>query len=181
MAKKSSPFYSKSKLMSLWDTAPICPYKSEWILPSVIIASSLLQSLVLSQILYSQASLNFLHLLEVTKMHSPKLLSSLPSLVLTCTTFLSFGSFANAALKMDFTKVSTSPNMLVRRAGTLDVIAQKSLNWTLGGAYRTNITLGNPPQSMEVFLDTGSSNLALNTPTSCKDRPSDQLCLGGSC
>ncbi|KAL9094378.1 MAG: hypothetical protein Q9165_003228 [Trypethelium subeluteriae] len=50
----------------------------------------------------------------------------------------------------------------------------------MGGSYYTNISLGNPPQSMVVFFDTGSSNLIINTAASCQGRDPDYPCLTGS-
>ncbi|KAG8623936.1 hypothetical protein KVT40_008912 [Elsinoe batatas] len=56
------------------------------------------------------------------------------------------------------------------------------LPWGVGGAYYTNITVGSPPQTLTVILDTGSSDLYVDASTSaaCKDTSSPFTCRGGS-
>ncbi|KAI9657453.1 MAG: hypothetical protein M1821_003135 [Bathelium mastoideum] len=81
---------------------------------------------------------------------------------------------------MDFVKRTDASSLLARSEGTLDLTAQKSFTVTPGGAYLANITVGNPPQAMQVFLDSGSSNLALNTPSGCHGRSPDNVCVGGA-
>ncbi|KAF2218633.1 aspartic peptidase domain-containing protein [Elsinoe ampelina] len=56
------------------------------------------------------------------------------------------------------------------------------LPWGVGGAYYTNITVGSPPQTLTVILDTGSSDLYVDASASaaCKDTSSPFTCRGGS-
>ncbi|KAF4552421.1 Eukaryotic aspartyl protease-like protein 2 [Elsinoe fawcettii] len=56
------------------------------------------------------------------------------------------------------------------------------LPWGVGGAYYTNVTVGTPPQTLTVILDTGSSDLYVDASASaaCKDTASPYTCRGGS-
>ncbi|KAI9700165.1 MAG: hypothetical protein M1820_006947 [Bogoriella megaspora] len=80
----------------------------------------------------------------------------------------------NAIFKVDFTKQS----LYARDESTLPITGNKRLANKLGGGYYATIEVGNPPQSIEVLLDTGSSDLVVSTPGSCADRDPEKACTG---
>ena len=84
---------------------------------------------------------------------------------------------ACAALRIDFGKRAHTPRMSPRDAGTVEVTAEKNLYYVMGGSYFANITVGTPPQTIEVQLDTGSPDLGVNTPQGC----TSTTCVGGLC
>lgn len=82
-----------------------------------------------------------------------------------------------AILKVDFGQQTASHRLTRRAAGVVAITARQNPYYVLGGSYFTNITIGTPPQTIEVQLDTGSPDLGINTPRGC----SNSTCVGGTC
>ncbi|KAL9065338.1 MAG: hypothetical protein Q9157_007504 [Trypethelium eluteriae] len=88
----------------------------------------------------------------------------MPSVRFVFTLLALQSNLACFALQVDFGKRAQAPRIFPREAGTVEITAEKNLYYTLGGSYFANITVGDPPQSIQVQLDTGSPDLGINTP-----------------
>ncbi|KAI9659566.1 MAG: hypothetical protein M1821_001825 [Bathelium mastoideum] len=62
----------------------------------------------------------------------------------------------------------SAPHLSTSKPGALELATQEA-----NGIYLTNISVGNPPQRVEVVLDTGSSDLVIVTPDICNYRDGD--------
>ncbi|KAF2236257.1 acid protease [Viridothelium virens] len=107
-------------------------------------------------------------------MHSFRSLSSLGFLF---PLFLLVNDIVEAAVKVDFTKRAGSPTLGRRTVG---VTGKKDLTYELGGGYYATISVGNPPQPVELLIDTGSSDLVVQSPQSCGNRGKQNPCGGGT-
>jgi len=82
---------------------------------------------------------------------------------------------APKAVPMQFAKSRRAP-ALSRRASTLPVTLGNAVTDNL---YYVNASVGTPPQTVQLQLDTGSSDVWMFGPRSCDSTTS--LCLGGAC
>ncbi|KAL9097407.1 MAG: hypothetical protein Q9165_000302 [Trypethelium subeluteriae] len=87
--------------------------------------------------------------------------------------------FVDATYQINFSKQRYPSRLTTRDTGTLNLPAKFNDVIAAGGSYFANISIGNPPQNLQVVLDTGSSDLLLTTPGVCNDRSSDNPCVGG--
>ncbi|KAF2235809.1 acid protease [Viridothelium virens] len=87
--------------------------------------------------------------------------------------------FVDATYQINFSKHRYPSRLAARDAGTLNLPARLNDVIATGGSYFANISIGNPPQNLQVVLDSGSSDLLIVTPDMCNDRSSDNPCVGG--
>ncbi|KAI9711513.1 MAG: hypothetical protein M1820_002076 [Bogoriella megaspora] len=94
----------------------------------------------------------------------------------TILTFFALHCYVSStALRIDFGKRTHIPRLSKRDAGTVEIPAQLNLRYTVAGSYFANISIGNPPQTVEVQLDTGSPDLGINVQQACQNK-----CVGGT-
>ncbi|KAI9702202.1 MAG: hypothetical protein M1820_006284 [Bogoriella megaspora] len=106
-------------------------------------------------------------------MHS---LISAPSLV---SAVLLGSSVVNAGFHLDFKRRPHAKQLARRDGETVSVPGTQQLGYTPEGGYFANITIGTPPQPLEIQLDTGSSETFIQATTACEGRDSDNPCVGG--
>ena len=83
---------------------------------------------------------------------------------------------------VDFTRSTLGPKQVARQRSKLhkrqDVVEQ-SLN-NLANYYTANVTLGTPPQSLQLLINTASADLWVNTPNSQLCMSEVDACIGGT-
>ncbi|KAL9095375.1 MAG: hypothetical protein Q9165_002246 [Trypethelium subeluteriae] len=110
-------------------------------------------------------------------MHSFRFFPSLVSLV---PFFLLVNDVVEATVKVDFAKRAGSSTIGRRSDGTVAITGKKDLTYELGGGYYATISVGNPPQPVELLIDTGSSDLVVQAPQTCGNRVGQNPCGGGT-
>jgi len=95
---------------------------------------------------------------------------------------------ANAQLQLDIQKIKrTTPSSrdlaALRRRGTTGTVQANLGNAVQEGLYFANITVGTPPQSLVLQIDTGSSDVWVpaSAAATCDQNSQTGGCPGGSC
>lgn len=84
-------------------------------------------------------------------------------------------------VKMDLSRspATSSSNVAGRRLARRNSITVPVMNAVSQGLYFVNATVGTPPQTVQLQIDTGSSDIWFFGPDSCDESTSP--CLGGVC
>ncbi|EMC90841.1 hypothetical protein BAUCODRAFT_99500 [Baudoinia panamericana UAMH 10762] len=79
-------------------------------------------------------------------------------------------------------KGAVAKKLAKRQSGTLQTTVYDILDYSYGGAYYANITVGTPPQNQVVIVDTGSSDLYLDASSApaCNGPETAYSCRGGT-
>ena len=109
--------------------------------------------------------------------------AALAAVFTLCLTHIDAAAVPNGVVKFDMRHKhlpkTPSAREHLRRDATINRHLRLNNHWVPQGGYFIDVSVGTPPQNLEVLLDTGSSNLFL--PSANAPRCVTYTCPGGAC